>query len=95
MVITENFTRVALRFERLDGSWQPVSAILEPKQTFNLISDSLVSELDLLSMVEEYTGEDCDIWVESPSGGRIRPTGRITIKFWSGLSHVRPIPLLF
>lgn len=93
MVASSNPKRILGRLERLDESWQPVAGILEPEQTFNSITNSLVSELNLLGEVDQYTGENCEIWIESFSGRRIKPTGKIQIRW--GPAQSKPISLLF
>lgn len=90
MVVSPNPKRIAGQLKRLDGSWVQVMAIVEPQQAFNSIADSLVSELDLLGEVDQYTGEGCDTWIES-SSGRIRPTGRLRT-LW-GPPQLKPISL--
>lgn len=94
LVSSQESKRIQGRLERLDGSWAPVVGIYEPEQTFNFISDALVSELDLLSKVEQYTGEEGGVrWVESPHGRRIRPTGTVQIR-WER-PQLRPSMLTF
>lgn len=93
LVSSPESQRIQGRLERLDESWESVVGIYEPDQTFNFISDALVSELDLLGKVEQYTGEEGVMWVETPSGRRIKPTGMIQIRWeWPQL---RPCSLRF
>lgn len=92
MITSQNFTRLAGRLERGDGRWKQVSGVLEPKQTFNFITVSLVSDLDLLTKVDQSAAENDNCWVETLSG-KFKPMGRIQVRWRS--SHLRPISILF
>lgn len=94
MVASENYQRFLGQIERRDGSWQHVTGILEPEQTFNFMTDFRASKLGLLGRVHLYTGEDGQTCIETLSGKRIRPTGTLWVK-WRVTSQPRPISVLF
>lgn len=92
----------SLKSERISGylelsnkSWLPVSGILEPEQEFSFISVTLASEMNLLYQVEQYTGEDGEIWIQSFGGRKIKPIGRICIRWRTSRIHLRPVSVLF
>lgn len=68
---------------------------MEPQQDFSFISVTLASEMNLLDQVEQYTGEDGEIWIQSFGGRMIKPIGRICIRWRTSRTHLRPISVLF
>lgn len=68
-----------------DENERLVTAILEPEQTFNFMTDKMASDLSLLNSIEPYTGEEeVETWIESVSGRMIRPLGKIQVQWATG-----------
>lgn len=78
----------------LNGAWISEVGILEPGQSFNFITTGLVAKLGLLSQVDQYTGEDYEVKVESLGGRTIIPDGTVQIQ-WQYTGCSRPISLVF
>lgn len=94
MVSSKNHQRLQGSIKRQDGTWQPVTGILEPEQTFNFMTDLRASELGLLSMVDPCTDEDDQTYVvQSLSGRRIRPIGTLRVQW--GVPQSRPFSVVF
>lgn len=73
-----------------DGHGEPrdVVAILEPEQTFNFMTDNLASELSLLHCIEPCTGqEEVETWIESAGGLRIKPLGKVRVRWGTFQEH--------
>lgn len=85
-------------FGYLEGpnrSWFPVSGTLEPEQEFSFIPATLASEMNLLEQVEQYTGEDGEIWILSYGGRMIKPIGRTCVRWRTAHIPSRPVSVLF
>lgn len=84
MMASNSAHRVQGYIEGGDGRQRSVTAILEPEQTFNFMTDKKASELSLLDDIEPYTVEEGGVttWIESVGGRRIEPLGKIQI-LWS------------
>lgn len=93
LVESRDYCLVSGLIERSNGSWQPATGVLEPKQTFNFMTEHRANDLGLLGSAEQYTGEDGDVWIKAPSGGKVNPIGTLQVRWRATQS--RPITLLF
>lgn len=64
------------------GKQRLVTAILEPEQKFNFMTDKMASDLSLLDSLEPYTDEqDVQTWIKSEGGRWIMPIGKIELQW--------------
>lgn len=93
VVTSEDYQRLSGQIQLQDGSWQQVTGVLEPEQTFNFMTASRASQLGLMNL---FTDEMCDgdeQRIELPNGRKIRPVGMLRVS-WRAPS-MRRIPLWF
>lgn len=70
-----------------NGKQRLVTAIVERKQKFNLMSANMASELSLLKAIKQYTGEEgVKTSIQTISGGPIKPLGRVMVQ-WGTIQH--------
>lgn len=88
MKASDSAQRVSGYIGKSDGEHRLVTAILEPEQKFNFMTDKMASDLSLLDSLEPYTGEEeVETWIASVGGRLIMPVGKIEVQWATTQQH--------